>query len=376
MQINGLSEFAARIASLGRANGGGQNGTNNPLANINASLKIGDKISFSDKSLQSLKEAAQAKQAKNSERLARNDEVNNYLKSARATMENMLALAKMAQDENLTDEDRLKLDAELTNLQAELAKRTGRFKLTLDGQTLSNDAAMFYNSDGNIYKDRDLAKAVTARAYERKINGADDNNLYMDNGDGTSSVMSLWKDITGHGNAKVDVYVNDDKVAKILSGSLIAPDTEINDSEWENLNQQAEALIKKYGGSLIAETPEESIKENINNIDLESLRKRQNSLVKILTHDEFTDKFAVLSLRSVDSAKKAEGTLTAALDKLSEMSEKLDAAYDTIQDVKDKRAKNPDYSRMEELNRIFRPLDDLWKINRLWDDGTTRYLIV
>ena len=368
MQINGFSDFAARIACLG----GAIHQPVGPAVGKDAEDRaFGDRISFSGEGLRSLQEQVrETEESKDADRLARNGEVDGYLKSAYVALEAMRDLARLAQDENLTDEDRLKLDTELTNLQAEFAKKTGKFKLVLDGRSTVGDADMFDKVRQGVERDRNLAAAVLTRGYERRMRGVGDNNLYMDNGDGTSSVMSLWKDGFGHGSAEVDVYANSRALAEILSGSLLSPETAMDDAEWAALTRQAEDLRAKYGDSLIPDVPKDDG-------DLASLRKKQNEFVKVLTHDEFADRFAVLSLRSVDNARKAEETLTAALDGLSEMGERLDAAYDTIQAVKDKRAADPNgYSRMGELNRLFKPLDDLWRISRLWDDGTAKYLIV
>ena len=293
---------------------------------------------------------------------ARNTEIDNYLKRAAARMTAMKDLAKLGQEGYLTSEDRLELDKELTRLQAEMAGDTARTKLILDGRNpeSSGEALFFEMAANHVRKNHDMAAALLERDFERRERGLASGAL-LDNGDGTSTATILGNDLMNNGF-----------VTRITDKTEAMPERL---DEWKR--------------SVTAGNNED-----------------HTIVVKRLSYEEFLEKYAVLSLRSAKEAERSEKLLDEKLKKLSGMAAALDDAYDKRGEVAARRAEyqrwaaeaerlgteppdpsknpdatdtlNPDGVTKMKYNPLFKPIEDLWRIDELWrapKDTTFVYIV-
>ena len=296
---------------------------------------------------------------------ARNTEIDNYLKRAAARMTAMKDLAKLGQEDYLTSEDRLELDKELTRLQAEMAGDTARTKLILDGRNpeSSGEALFFEMAANHVRKNHDMAAALLERDFERRERGLS-SGAFLDNGDGTSTATILENDLMNNGF-----------VTRITDKTEAMP---------ERLDEWRRSVTAG------------------NNED-------HTVVVKRLTYEEFLEKYAVLSLRSAKEAERSEKLLDEKLKKLSGMAAALDDAYDKRGEVAARRAEyqrraagaerlgteppdpsdpsqnpdaadalNPDGVTKMKYNPLFKPIEELWRIDELWRaprDTTFVYIV-
>ena len=296
---------------------------------------------------------------------ARNTEIDNYLKRAAARMTAMKDLAKLGQEGYLTSEDRLELDKELTRLQAEMAGDTARTKLILDGRNpeSSGEALFFEMAANHVRKNHDMAAALLERDFERRERGLA-SGAFLDNGDGTSTATILENDLMNNGF-----------VTRITDKTEAMPDRL---DEWKR--------------SVTASDNED-----------------HTVVVKRLSYEEFLEKYAVLSLRSAKEAERSEKLLDEKLGKLAGMAAALDDAYDKRGEVAARRAEflrraaeaerlgleppdlsdpsqnpdaadalNPDGATQMKYNPLFKPVEDLWRIDELWrapKDTTFVYIV-
>ena len=132
-------------------------------------------------------------------------------------------------------------------------------------------------------------------------------------------------------------------------------------------------------------------------------------VVKRLSYEEFLEKYAVLSLRSAKEAERSEKLLDEKLRKLAGMAAALDDAYDKRGEVAARRAEyqrraaeaerlgteppdpsdpsknpdaadalNPDGVTKMKYNSLFKPIEELWRIDELWrapKDTTFVYIV-
>ena len=296
---------------------------------------------------------------------ARNTEIDNYLKRAAARMTAMKDLAKLGQEGYLTSEDRLELDKELTRLQAEMAGDTARTKLILDGRNpeSSGEALFFEMAANHVRKNHDMAAALLERDFERRERGLA-SGAFLDNGDGTSTATILENDLMNH--------------------SFVTRITDRTEAMPERLDEWKRSVTAG------------------NNED-------HTVVVKRLTYEEFLEKYAVLSLRSAKEAERSEKLLDEKLKKLSGMAAALDDAYDKRGEVATRRAEslrraaeaerlgteppdpsdpsqnpdaadalNPDGVTKMKYNPLFKPIEELWRIDELWRaprDTTFVYIV-
>lgn len=276
---------------------------------------------------------------------ARNTEVEHYLKRAAMRMMAMKDLAKLGQEGYLTSRDRLELDKELTRLQAEMAGDTARTKLILDGLNPDNpeEAYFFKRAETHVRENHDMAVALLERDFERRERGLAPGE-FLDNGDGTSTVTIL---------------VNR-KVVRITDKTEAMP-RRLND--WK--------------------------REMMANSD-----EKHPVVIDSLSYEDFLKDYAVLSLRSVGEAERSEKLLDEKLKKLPGMAAALDDAYDKRKEVAARRAEyqrrvaeaerlgleppdpsenpdaadalNPDGVTKTKYNALFKPVEELWRIDELW----------
>ncbi|WP_347712892.1 hypothetical protein [uncultured Fretibacterium sp.] len=280
----------------------------------------------------------------------RNTEVECYVRRTAATMTAMKDLAKLGQEDYLTSRDRLELDKELTRLQAETAGDSARMKLILDGRNPDNplEAHYFEKAVAHVRKNHDMAVALLERDFKRRERGIEP-GPFLDNGDGTSTATIL------HAGELCDSYV-----------------TEITD-KTEVMAQR----LKDWERRVTSDNDE-----------------NHTVVVKHLTYEDFLKDYAVLSLRSVKEAERSEKLLDEKLKKLPGMAAALDDAYDRRGTIAERRAEslrriaeaerlgleppdpsenpdadnmlNPDGVTRSRYNRLFKPVEDLWRIDDLW----------
>lgn len=296
---------------------------------------------------------------------ARNTEIDHYLKRAAARMTAMRDLAKLGQEGYLTSRDRLELDRELTHLQAEMAGDTARTKLILDGRNpdSSGEALFFEMAANHVRKNHDMAAALLERDFERRERGLAPGDL-LDNGDGTSTATILGNDLMNH--------------------SFVTRITDRTEAMPERLDEWKRSVTAG------------------NNED-------HTVVVKRLSYEEFLEKYAVLSLRSAKEAEQSEKLLDEKLRKLAGMAAALDDAYDKRGEVAARRAEyqrraaeaerlgteppdpsdpsknpdaadalNPDGVTKMKYNSLFKPIEELWRIDELWrapKDTTFVYIV-
>lgn len=270
----------------------------------------------------------------------RNTEAGCYVKRTAATMAAMKDLAKLGQENYLTSRDRLELDKELTRLQAEMSFDTARMKLLLDGKDPDNplDAELFEKAKSHVHKNRALAVALLERDFKRRERGLEP-GPFLDNGDGTSTATIL------RAGEAYDSYV-----------------TEITD--------KTEVMARRL------EDWERRVTSNND--------ENHTVVVKHLTYEDFLKDYAVLSLRSVKDAEKAEALLDEKLKKLPGMIKPLEDAFERrkeyrrqvaearrkgVEPPKDPDADNmlnPDGVTRSRYNHLFKTVEDLWRIDELW----------
>lgn len=296
---------------------------------------------------------------------ARNTEIDYYLKRAAARMTAMKDLAKLGQEGYLTSRDHLELDKELTRLQAEMAGDTARTKLILDGRNpeSSGEALFFEMAANHVRKNHDTAAALLERDFERRERGLASGAL-LDNGDGTSTATILENDLMNH--------------------SFVTRITDRTEAMPERLDEWKRSVTAG------------------NNED-------HTVVVKRLSYEEFLEKYAVLSLRSAKEAEQSEKLLDEKLRKLAGMAAALDDAYDKRGEVAARRAEyqrraaeaerlgteppdlsdpsknpdaadalNPDGVTKMKYNSLFKPIEELWRIDELWrapKDTTFVYIV-
>lgn len=296
---------------------------------------------------------------------ARNTEIDYYLKRAAARMTAMKDLAKLGQEGYLTSRDHLELDKELTRLQAEMAGDTARTKLILDGRNpeSSGEALFFEMAANHVRKNHDMAAALLERDFERRERGLASGAL-LDNGDGTSTATILGNDLMNH--------------------SFVTRITDRTEAMPERLDEWKRSVTAG------------------NNED-------HTVVVKRLSYEEFLEKYAVLSLRSAKEAEQSEKLLDEKLRKLAGMAAALDDAYDKRGEVAARRAEyqrraaeaerlgteppdpsdpsknpdaadalNPDGVTKMKYNSLFKPIEELWRIDELWrapKDTTFVYIV-
>lgn len=296
---------------------------------------------------------------------ARNTEIDYYLKRAAARMTAMKDLAKLGQEGYLTSRDHLELDKELTRLQAEMAGDTARTKLILDGRNpeSSGEALFFEMAANHVRKNHDMAAALLERDFERRERGLAPGAL-LDNGDGTSTATILGNDLMNH--------------------SFVTRITDRTEAMPERLDEWKRSVTAG------------------NNED-------HTVVVKRLSYEEFLEKYAVLSLRSAKEAEQSEKLLDEKLRKLAGMAAALDDAYDKRGEVAARRAEyqrraaeaerlgteppdpsdpsknpdaadalNPDGVTKMKYNSLFKPIEELWRIDELWrapKDTTFVYIV-
>ena len=318
MQVNSFTSFSASILPLSKLHIKTQSDPSS-VGKINM-----DTFSFSELALQALKVAQEEEETENVKRSdiilqINNDDVRSYIKITYSTLDNMKALAKLAQNEYLTADDRLKLDEDMTYIQSELATNTDGIRLTLQGYKRTQNPELFASSKVGRNMDLELTRTLLERDYKLR-NMSITGGAFISNNDGTAT-------------------------ATILESGLVNEITkDINDMpqalrDWErNITE---------GSS----TPVE---------------------IRRLTHEEFLDKYRGISLRNVDDAKKAEDTLTLVMEKLSSIGQELDAFYDEQQASKSD-ASNDQIELNNKLKSILQPIDDLWRVQNLWatNEGTT-----
>ena len=286
-----------------------------------------------------LPETEQAKAAAKLPR-ERNTEAGCYVKRTAATMAAMKDLAKLGQENYLTSRDRLELDKELTRLQAEVSFDTARMKLLLDGKDPDNplDAELFEKAKSHVHKNRALAVALLERDFKRRERGLEP-GPFLDNGDGTSTATIL------RAGESCDSYV-----------------TEITD--------KTEVMARRL------EDWERRVTSNND--------ENHTVVVKHLTYEDFLKDYAVLSLRSVKDAERAEALLDEKLKKLPGMIKPLEDAFERrkeyrrqvaearrkgVEPPKDPDADNmlnPDGVTRSRYNHLFKLVEDLWRIDDLW----------
>ena len=252
----------------------------------------------------------------------------------------MKDLAKLGQENYLTSRDRLELDKELTRLQAEMSFDTARMKLLLDGKDPDNplDAELFEKAKSHVHKNRALAVALLERDFKRRERGLEP-GPFLDNGDGTSTATIL------RAGEAYDSYV-----------------TEITD--------KTEVMARRL------EDWERRVTSNND--------ENHTVVVKHLTYEDFLKDYAVLSLRSVKDAEKAEALLDEKLKKLPGMIKPLEDAFERrkeyrrqvaearrkgVEPPKDPDADNmlnPDGVTRSRYNHLFKTVEDLWRIDELW----------
>lgn len=270
----------------------------------------------------------------------RNTEAECYVKRAAATMTAMKDLAKLGQENYLTSRDRLELDKELTRLQAEMSFDTARMKLLLDGKDPDSplDAEFFEKAKSHVHKNRELAVALLERDFKRRERGLEP-GPFLDNGDGTSTATIL------RAGGACDSYV-----------------TEITD--------KTEVMARRL------EDWERRVTSNND--------ENHTVVVKHLTYEDFLKDYAVLSLRSVKDAERAEALLDEKLKKLPGMIKPLEDAFERrkeyrrqvaearrkgVEPPKDPDADNmlnPDGVTRSRYNHLFKLVEDLWRIDDLW----------
>ena len=296
---------------------------------------------------------------------ARNTEIDHYLKRAAARMTAMKDLAKLGREDYLTSRDRLELDKELTRLQAEMAGDTARAKLILDGRNPehSGEALFFEMAANHVRKNHDMAVALLERDFERRERGLAP-GAFLDNGDGVSTATILENDLMNHSF-----------VTRITDKTEAMPDRL---DEWKR--------------SVTASDNED-----------------HTVVVKRLSYEDFLEKYAVLSLRSAKEAERSEKLLDEKLGKLAGMAAALDDAYDKRGEVAARHAEflrraaeaerlgleppdlsdpsqnpdaadtlNPDGVTKMKYNPLFKPVEDLWRIDELWrapKDTTFVYIV-
>lgn len=296
---------------------------------------------------------------------ARNTEIDYYLKRAAARMTAMKDLAKLGQEGYLTSRDHLELDKELTRLQAEMAGDTARTKLILDGRNpeSSGEALFFEMAANHVRKNHDTAAALLERDFERRERGLASGAL-LDNGDGTSTATILENDLMNH--------------------SFVTRITDRTEAMPERLDEWKRSVTAG------------------NNED-------HTVVVKRLSYEEFLEKYAVLSLRSAKEAERSEKLLDEKLRKLAGMAAALDDAYDKRGEIAARRAEyqrraaeaerlgteppdpsdpsknpdaadalNPDGVTKMKYNPLFKPIEELWRIDELWrapKDTTFVYIV-
>ena len=293
---------------------------------------------------------------------ARNAEIGHYLRRAASVMTAMKDLARLGQESYLTSRDRLELDRELTALQAELAGDTARTKLILDGRSPGNpsEASFFDVAAAHVRRNQEVAVSLLEREFYRRERGLAPGE-FLDNGDGTSTVTILDADF--------------------MKGSYVTRMT----GETEAMSR----LLDDWKGN-----------ETKNN------NEEHTVVIKRLSHEEFLEKYAVLSLRSVGEAERSEKLLAEKLKKLPGMAAALDDAYDKRGDIAERRAEylrraaeaerlgteppdpsenpdaddllNPDGVTKAKYNPLFRHIEDLWRIDELWrtpGNTTFKYIV-
>ena len=296
---------------------------------------------------------------------ARNSEIDDYLKRAAARMTAMKDLAKLGQEGYLTSKDRLELDKELTRLQAEVAGDTARTKLILDGRNpeSSGEALFFEMAANHVRKNHDMAAALLERDFERRERGLASGAL-LDNGDGTSTATILENNL--------------------MNNSFITRITDKTETMPERLDEWKRSVTAGNNDN-------------------------HTVVMKRLSYEEFLEKYAVLSLRSAKEAERSEKLLDEKLKKLSGMAAALDDAYDKRGEVATRRAEslrrtaeakqlgteppapsdpsknpdaadalNPDGVTKMKYNSLFKPIEDLWRIDELWrapKDTTFVYIV-
>lgn len=226
---------------------------------------------------------------------AKNLEVESFMKSITSILEAMKGLAKLAEREQLVQDERLELQEEMTRLQHRLSRTVRKMKLVVAGQTEEQ-------AERNLgYTDTMAHTMLKVLSNVRNGTSSSENSGIHEQGDGTASI-------------EIFSFI---KMPDRGNGIKIKPDMTIKDIDraQEEAQQKYHGIVTEYGMRITGKTE-----------DIKKLYEDQFSPLRRLSLKEIMEN-ASLRLDSVKNAADSVKRIEEELRKLPDMQAPLDDAY-------------------------------------------------